>query len=1178
MVVFEFHDFLPVPSAPVKLSAKALNTTALQVTWEAAPSSLQSSFNCNSSTTDTYTCVTKEHKFCHCHLGRSQWLNPESVAALQKVEATAESITVNWTAPTSGNFSSYQLGINPTDSPQSIIQVPLHRTQHTFEGLKPGKNYTVAIRTIIGQTNFGQIVRLQAVTKPLPVMDLKVNTVNSQSLNVRWAVNGTSEQNSFTVLQEKDGVSRSININASSGQIVYEVPLTQLLAGYTYSVTVIASRTIDTDLEDSEAVVTEGTTNPLPVRNLIVTVSSSMITVTWVPGINSRQDIYTIKYRPLLEKPDAVWLEQTAVTNATQFIAFPGEEYQLSVIAKSKFYSSDPTNASVIVAPLGPVLLLKKEQTTTSSVTVTWNYESSFTFTQMWSLRYYNTSSKWTSDMVNITRSNATTYSHVLSGLMPGVTYTVELVAVVKGVTSTPVQLNATAKPVINTVMNEIKKFTTQSQFAVQYTVTYTDVFDFFEFTLQNETDTSLVQKDKLNSNQTAVFSGLQSGRVYTVEAVTISSKVRSDPISMQIVTVPVEVEVSFESKAETISVQLGKQKDFATGYRVFCTTPSTSSCGNFDSPSAVNSFKAVENGFRSVLLSWMPPSHLNGHLRQYIVEYSGSHPSGGQVCEHMSACPCSQSLSYSYIYLMPRALACLGKCFFFTGSFTEVTKPLFKAGMTRETGKPVPPAEGSAMTENTISVQLNNVFSDDNGPVVAYAVIVSLDSSQQDSRPVLPSWKDTQDDSSHVVYQATSNCSDLFHSHSSCGKSSSRHVRAVSDVDFVVFTVGSQSAEECKALKFCNGPLKAGTDYYIKLRAFTAAGFTDTAYSAKVKTVDSAKSSAVTVAVVVVILILVTVVVAVVVTFFVVRHKRRPKKATKYRPAHSSRPFSEGANLKRFSRPVRLVDFPEHVQRMGADSDFKYAEEYEDLKEVGRDQPCYAAELPANRPKNRFTNILPYDHSRVKLLPTDDEEGSDYINANYMPGYNSKREYIATQGPLPATRDDFWRMVWEQNSCNIVMLTRCMEKGREKSDHYWPTDSEPKYYGDLQVVVLHETHLPDWTITEFRVCHGDSCRQIRHFHYKAWPDFGVPKHHTSLIRFVRTVRDKLIKDGGPIVTHCSAGVGRSGTFIVLDHVLQLIKEKEEVDIFNIVYNLRRERVLMVQTEYSVVEDEMLTQ
>lgn len=265
------------------------------------------------------------------------------------------------------------------------------------------------------------------------------------------------------------------------------------------------------------------------------------------------------------------------------------------------------------------------------------------------------------------------------------------------------------------------------------------------------------------------------------------------------------------------------------------------------------------------------------------------------------------------------------------------------------------------------------------------------------------------------------------------------------------------------------------------------------------------------------------------------------------------------------------MADFKDYIKTLSADSDFKYAEQFEDLKEVGREQTCSAAELPVNRGKNRFTNILPYDHSRVKLLPTDDEEGSDYINANYMPGYTSKREYIVTQGPLPSTRDDFWRMIWEQNIRNIVMLTRCTEKGREKCDHYWPPHSDAMFYGDLQVAVLTETRFPSWSITEMKIAYGNVTRPIRHFHFTAWPDFGVPERPQSLIKFVRIVRDQMIRECGPMLVHCSAGVGRSGTFIVLDRLLQEIKERDTLDIFSIVHDLRKERVWMVQTEQQYV-------
>lgn len=270
-------------------------------------------------------------------------------------------------------------------------------------------------------------------------------------------------------------------------------------------------------------------------------------------------------------------------------------------------------------------------------------------------------------------------------------------------------------------------------------------------------------------------------------------------------------------------------------------------------------------------------------------------------------------------------------------------------------------------------------------------------------------------------------------------------------------------------------------------------------------------------------------------------------------------------------SRPVKLKDFLDHYRIMSADSDFRFSEEFELLKHVGRDKPCGAADLPVNRPKNRFTNILPYDHSRVKLLPTDDEDGSDYINANYIPGFNSPREFIVTQGALHSTRDDMWRMVWEQNCRAIVMLTRCIEKGREKCDHYWPFDTQPVYYGDIQVTILNESQLQDWTISEFKVSRGDQSRIVRHFHFTTWPDFGVPDPPQTLVKFVRAFRERVIPDTKPIVVHCSAGVGRSGTFIALDRILQGLRKFDMVDIFGIVYEMRRERVWMVQNEQQYI-------
>ncbi|MEQ2174011.1 hypothetical protein GOODEAATRI_003417, partial [Goodea atripinnis] len=158
---------------------------------------------------------------------------------------------------------------------------------------------------------------------------------------------------------------------------------------------------------------------------------------------------------------------------------------------------------------------------------------------------------------------------------------------------------------------------------------------------------------------------------------------------------------------------------------------------------------------------------------------------------------------------------------------------------------------------------------------------------------------------------------------------------------------------------------------------------------------------------------------------------------------------------------PVKVCHFESHLSKLQADSNYLLSEEFEDLKDVGRNQTMDLARLPENRGKNRYNNILPYDSTRVKLSYLEDDPCSDYINASYMPGNNYRREYIATQGPLPGTKDDFWRMVWEHGVHNVVMV---------KCDQYWPADKEPLYYGDLVIQMLSESVLPEWTIREFKI------------------------------------------------------------------------------------------------------------
>ncbi|CAL8358679.1 unnamed protein product [Lota lota] len=264
----------------------------------------------------------------------------------------------------------------------------------------------------------------------------------------------------------------------------------------------------------------------------------------------------------------------------------------------------------------------------------------------------------------------------------------------------------------------------------------------------------------------------------------------------------------------------------------------------------------------------------------------------------------------------------------------------------------------------------------------------------------------------------------------------------------------------------------------------------------------------------------------------------------------------------------VHVEDYEAYYKKQKADSNCGFAEEFEDLKPVGTAQPRNSALALENKPKNRYNNVLPYDSSRVKLSihgsPFD-----DYINASYMPGFNSKKEYIAAQGPLPGTVNEFWRMIWENNVQTLVMLTRCNEQGRVKCEKYWPEES--KHFGYNTVTMTSEISLEDWTIRDFDIKNVKTAetRSVRHFHFTAWPDHGVPESTELLINFRHLVREHMdqYSANSPTVVHCSAGVGRTGTFIAIDRLVFQIERESLIDVYGIIHDLRMHRTLMVQTE-----------
>uniref|UniRef100_A0A9J7X427 protein-tyrosine-phosphatase n=1 Tax=Cyprinus carpio carpio TaxID=630221 RepID=A0A9J7X427_CYPCA len=1037
----------------------------------------------------------------------------------------SSSLRVNWT-PGQGDVDRYAVSLSQMSSQAEEKSVPKHVNEIIFQGLLPGQQYMITVTSISGSLINNSTATGRTV--PSSVTALQVENQHSTScLLVSWqAGQGVYDSYRLQLLDDRGTLVSNSSQTAEASQHDFR----QLTPGKKYRVVM---QTISGGIS-SEDVMTEGRTSPATVNNLsIISNTTTSLSFNWdLPdGEFDGFDVF------LYARDKSLHDQKTGMVNM-QDCSFqnlqPGTLYKVVVLTRS----GDQTNDTSIWArtvPAAVTFLRADSRTSSESLWLSWEQDrgevSSYT------LLIYNPDGTQQAEQSLGPESRSYTFQRLVSGRL----YQAVVLTHSGDLTNMANTTGRTdPRPPVSFSFGEI------TNTSLEITWSSPENTDYDDFDLQWSPRDHLSVFNPYHSPRSGnrILKGMYPGRQYNISLRTVSGAGTNNP------TYSSQVHRSIRTKPERVQ-SLHCRPQNSTAISCFWSPPEadfdsyTIECLRKDSQRMVYSQRTVKENTVYLIKDLEPH-------KQYIVSVK-------VISDSMT----SEAVMENVVTMIDR-----------------------------------PPLPSIRIDENTVQVTKSTIFfqfncswfSDINGAVKHFTIIITESADSENQQPYqhhpLPSYLDYRSNSSVKAYQTS-----YFLSH--CDESQNTVQEFEIHLGSGMERLGgrcdqktSTDASQHQAI-FCDGQLKPKTAYRLSVRAFTklfdekhqeflSPLYTDTYLSKPIMT-DAEPLSGVIEGVSAGLFLIATMVGLIV--LLICRRKVHKMSAQEPVVRMSLRRERQPSGThvivrgnRRVSSPISITNFESHLAKLRADSNYLLSEEYEDLKDVGRNQLQDAALLPENRGKNRYNNILPYDSTRVKLSYVDDDSCSDYINASYIPGNNFRREYIATQGPLPGTKDDFWKMVWEQNVHNIVMVTQCVEKGRVKCDHYWPFDQESLYYGDLVVQMQSESVLPEWTIREFKICNEEQLsysRVVRQFHYTVWPDHGVPEITQSLIQFVRTVRDYINRTpfSGATVVHCSAGVGRTGTFIALDRVLQQLDTRDAVDIYSVVFDLRLHRTHMVQTE-----------
>ncbi|XP_078286526.1 receptor-type tyrosine-protein phosphatase H-like [Rhinoraja longicauda] len=1059
--------------------------------------------------------------------------NPSPVTGLSVVNRTAQSLWIEWTPPTDRRASNYTYNITVTNIAGGAgwtKNTSKGETTFTATGLHPGDQYQLSVQSVTPEDTLSTPEQVTNTTNPSPVTGLSVVNRTAQSLWIEWTPPTDRRASNYTYNITVTNIAGGAGWtkNTSKGETTFTA--TGLHPGDQYQLSVQSVTPEDT-LSTPEQVT--NTTNPSPVTGLsVVNRTAQSLWIEWTPPTDRRASNYTYNITVTNVAGGAGWTKITS-KGETTFTAtglHPGDQYQLSVQSVTPEDTlSTPEQVTNTTNP-SPVTGLSVVNRTTRSLWIEWtspNDTRASNYTYKITVTNVAGGAGWT----NITSKGETAFT--ATGLNPGDQYKLSVQSVTPEDTlSTPEEVTITTNP------SPVSGLTVINRTTVSMEVTWT-----------------------------APSNARASEYTYRITATNVSRSRRRDIYTGPGVTTFTVTDLVPGVQYNLMLVSVTPEGTLSTPENVVSTT----------NPSPVTGLSVVNRTTRSLWIEWTSPNDTRASNYTYKITVTnvasgagwtnitskgetaftatGLNPGDQYKLSVQSVTP-EDTLStpeevtittnpspVSGLTVINRTTVSMEVTWTAPSNAraSEYTYRITATNVSRSRRRDIYTGQGvttftvtdlvpgvqynlmlvSVTPEGTLSTPENVVST------TIPAAISDFLCSERSGHTVTVKW--TRPRGQFTRFRALTYDGDHLIGNRTVGKEETsvtvRDLQPGRKYDLVVFTEnGKTSSQQMVTNCWTNSqPIIIGA------------------------TVGSLLG-----------LILIGILV-----FFIIHKGRQQRKQhdPKLSPMYS---------LPKAFNPIPVSDYKSYYQRKHADTDIGFAEEYQCLANLKTDQPKEAFQLADNKAKNRYTNIFPYDATRVKLAHQPDRSSSDYINASYMPGYRLNKAFIAAQGPLPNTVEDFWRMVWEQKTKVIVMLTNCVELNRVKCEHYWPKNLASCLYGDFAVNIISEEILPEWTVRKFNVkkTRYSEARTVTQFHFTSWPDHGVPKTTEKLLQFQRLVRDHLNKnrDGLPVV-HCSAGVGRTGTLLALDYVLQRMEKEAVVDVYGIVHNMRMNRPCMVQTE-----------